>query len=506
MLLQKTTKTVLSSEDILKYISDYEAKTVPHLTDLWEYYKGKNVKILARKPPDQNNPDNKIVVSYARKLITTWTGYGARPKYITYKANIKKTSEEIEEDENIVEVKLEEPTEKIYTNEIQNIYNANNETIKTNRAWRNIGIFGMAYELLYIDSDTDITDTEMPNKVMPKFITVDPREMIVLYDYSPEPKIVCGIRYYKLEDDTYKVEVYYNDHTETYIRKRKDQLSKDWVLVRDQPNTINPYKKVPIITYYLGNEMQSIFENILSLIDAYDVLFSDSMNEFDRFAFAYLIMKKFGLTSPTDKKDPVKSADTIKQVKRRRVFEHLDKDADIRFLTKDIPTAFIEYMGKQLREQIHLQSHIPDFTLLTGALSGAAIDRLLFDFENLVSSAEADFDTGLIKRGEMITDLMISLKRMPNDYDFSTMINIQHKRNLPLDRNSFAQLSLTLSSAGYSRRMIVSQMPEDMVPDVEQELREEKKEQLAMIGSENLFNEGMPIEDEENIEEKEETT
>jgi hypothetical protein len=63
------------------------------------------------------------------------------------------------------------------------------------------------------------------------------------------------------------------------------------------------------------------------------------------------------------------------------------------------------------------------------------------------------------------------------------MINISHKRNLPLDRNSFAMMAVQLVNGGFSRRMIVSQMPEDMVPDVEAELKEEKEEQDALTGT-----------------------
>jgi SPP1 family phage portal protein len=498
MVLQKTSKIVLTSDDILKYIEDYECKTVPHLNDLWEYYKGKNVSITNRKATDPNNPNNKVIISYGRKIITTYTGYGYRPKYITYKPNIKKTEEEINNDEmndpNYIEP---DPVEKVFTNEIQIIFNTNNEHIKTNRAGRNLAIFGFGYELLYIDSEYD--NKELNNKVVPKFFTVDPREMICLYDYSPEPKIIVGIRYYKIDDLTYKVEVYYKDRTERYIRY-KEKSNNKWLLKPDENSvSINMFTEIPIIAFYRGDEMQSVIENILTTIDSYDVLMSDSMNEFDRFAFAYMLFKKLSLTNPIDKKDPTKMAEALKDLKRRRVFEGLDKDADVKFLTKDIPTAFIEYMSKQLRDQIHAQSHVPDFTTLTGALSGAAIDRLLFDFENLVSSDEADFDCALIQRGKLITDLLIKLNRIPQDSDFATMINISHKRNLPLDRNSFAMMAVQLVNGGFSRRMIVSQMPEDMVPDVEAELKEEEEEQNAMTGGDNLFGniETQPSEDEQ---------
>jgi SPP1 family phage portal protein len=501
MVLQKTSKTVLSSEDILAYIEDHEIKTVPHLNDLWEYYKGKNVKITKRLNPNPNNPDNKIIVSYGRKIINTNTGYGYRPKYITYKPNIKKTEKEINNDEsddpNYI---APDPIEKVFTNEIQIVYNSNNEHIKTNRAGRNMAIFGFSYELLYIDSE--YSKDELSIKAVPKFFTVDPREMIALYNYDPEPKIVIAIRYYKMIDTEYKVEVYYKDRIEKYIRYTDKANQTKWLLKSDGGNAPNYYSEVPVILFPRGDEMQSIIENVLSLIDAYDVLMSDSMNEFDRFAFAYLIMKKFGLSSPIDKKDLTKINQTVKNLKQSKVFENLDKDADIKFLTKDIPTAFIEYMARKIKEEIHLQSHVPDFTQLTGALSGAAIDRLLFDFENLVSSDEADFDVALIQRGKLITDLLLKLNRVPKDSDFATMINISHKRNLPLDRNSFAMMAVQLVSGGFSRRMIVSQMPEDMVPDVEAELEEEKEEQEAMIGFENI-NEPIeePLDEETNLEE-----
>ena len=475
MVLQKTSKTVLTNDDILKYISDYETKTIPHLNDLWEYYKGKNVKILSRKAPDQSNPDNKIVISYARKIINTYTGYAYRPKYISYKPNTK-----TEDDENVEESNTDQPLsiEENFTNELKKLFDVNNEHVKTNRAGRNTGIFGLSYEILYIDSD----DSTGSIKAIPKFFTVDPRELICIYNFEPEPDIIIGIRYYMMDDPTkYKVDVYYQDHIEHYIRYKKDANSITWLLMQDEiPSEINPFGEVPIVAYYMGDEMQSIFENVLSLIDAYDVLFSDSMNEFDRFAFAYLIMKRISLTNPIDKKDPVKSNNALKELKRRRIFEGLDKDADIKFLTKDIPTAFIDSIGTKLREQIHIQSHVPDFSgdRMAGA-SGIAIQRLMFDFENLVSSAEADFDIGLNRRIDLICNVLAILGKDGGH----EMVTIQHKRNMPVNNKEFADTALTMMQAGFSRRAIIGIMPEDIIPDIEKELEYEQEEQQQMLGS-----------------------
>jgi len=485
MELQKTDSAHLSNEDILTYISNYESQVVPHLTTLWNYYRAKNEKISQRKTPDANNPDNKIIVPYGRKIITTFTGYGYRPRYITYKANVEQI---IDANGNVVE--QQDPIEEKYMKEIQQIFDKNNEHIKTSRAGRNTGIFGLSYELLYIDKEINVEKISI--KAEPKFFTVDPREMIVLYDYSPEPKIVIAIRYYKTSANKYNVEVYYKTTIETYTRIRKDNAT-DWELtIAGKPYT-NFFGEVPVVAYYMGDEMSSIIEPVLPLIDALDVLYSDSMNEFDRFAFAYLIMKKFGLTDPTTKKDPSKMSQALSLLKRRRVFEYLPADADIKFLTKDIPTAFIQYMQQSIKEQIHIQSHVPDFTSpqMASGVSGIAIQRLLFLFENLVSSAEADFDVGLLRRIELLTLVLTALKRATGTTD---MITISHKRNTPVNLMEFAQTSATMKQAGLSRYLCADIWPDDIIPNVEEELARQDEDMEAMVGS-NPFESVMPEEE-----------
>lgn len=479
MQIMKTEKETLTESEILDVIWNYEKKEVPELDKYWEYYKGKNVSIIKRKKADPNNPDNKLIVSYGRKLINTYTGYGYRPRYISYHPNIK--IEDIDFEDESDEKESTSSVEKYYLSQIKAIFEVNNEHIKTNRAGRNTAIFGLSYEVLYIDREFDIYDKDFYLKAVPKFFTVDPRELILLYDYDPEPKPKIGIRFFKMDSvNKYKVEVYYKDEIIEYLRERKDEYDNTWTLTRIQSYP-NYFEEIPIIAYYMGDEIQSIMSNVLTLIDAYDVLFSDSMNEFDRFAFAYLVMKKISLTNPIDKKDPTKFSSILELIKKRRVFEGLDKDADIKFLTKDIPTSFIQYMAKEIREQIHIQSHIPDFTneKMNGA-SGIAIQRLMFDFENLVSSAEADFDIGLYNRIALITHVM---KKLKNDfYGSPEMIRINHKRNVPLNTLEFAQTAMIMSNAKFSRRAIVGIMPEDIIPNVEKELQYEKEEEENLLG------------------------
>ena len=59
-------------------------------------------------------------------------------------------------------------------------------------------------------------------------------------------------------------------------------------------------------------------------------------------------------------------------IKSQRMFEHLGKDGFVKFLTKDIPTNFFQFMKDWIKQEIHQQTHIPDFLDMSGGqLTGA---------------------------------------------------------------------------------------------------------------------------------------
>jgi len=229
---------------------------------------------------------------------------------------------------------------------------------------------------------------------------------------------------------------------------------------------------VPVIAYYSGDDMMGVFEPVIPLIDDYDLLTSDSMNEFDRFAAAYLILKKMFLVDPQAKKDPFSFSQALAMLRRKRVFENVPDTGDVKFLTKDIPTAFIHEMFTILDAQIHKQSHVPDFTVATG-LSGDAVERLIFDFENVVSAIEAGINTGLMQR------IMLIAKSL-GDEDMAWDVTIAHKRNLPQSLEMYTNAAVRMKQAGFSARSIADLMPDDVIPDVDAELAEQESERQAM--------------------------
>jgi SPP1 family phage portal protein len=458
MNYRKTNFEHLDAKQIEKFITEHYAEC-QRLTKLWDYYKGNNTKILSKPKVQEGNPDNRTPVPFGRKIITTFTGYAYRPKYITYKTEEK---------------------DQTYFKQLMENFKLNNEPIKTAMDGRNTGIFGLSYELVYVD--TEIGE-ELTKEAVPRFFYVDPREIILLYDYSPEPKKKIGIRYYPITDDWFKVEVYYKETVEVFDRKREAN-SNEWVITPDleRPMYMNFFQDVPIVPYYFGDDCLGIIQPVIPLIDDYDDLISGSIIEFDRFANAYLRLVKMGIGGrnpvPNGGQPDNQAWQWLARLRKSRVFENLESKEDVSFLTKDIPKDFVEWMEKTLAKQIHTQSSVPDFAQFTD-VSGAAIERLMFDFENVVSSAEADFDTGLYERIRLINKIWETTKSVQTQ-DPGTIV-ITHKRNVAFDLKELAETANIMKQAGFSAEVIADIMPDQVVPDVEEELKRQAAEREAMI-------------------------
>lgn len=441
-----TDKTILTTDDIEDFIQEYQFKYIPQMTKMWQYYLGKNSKILSRPEID---PDNKTPFAYGRKIVNTFTGYGYRPGYIDYRPSDRADNK--------------------YIDTLNNIFRMNHEIIKTERAGRNTAIFGVAYEIHYIDSAIDPIGL---NKVaVPRFYSADPRQVILIYDKSPEPKKYFGIHYTAETSSKFRVEVFGKGIVTTYSRINNG--SGKWVY-EELGSEAHFYGDVPITPYYMGDEKQGLIEPVCRLIDDYDILISDSMIEFSRFANAYLRMVGMSLGDPTGQ-NPKMLKQAINKIRFTRIFDRLKDKEDVSFLTKDIPKEFIDYMTTLLSDQIHTQSHVPDFSSskFSGALSGAAIKRMLFDFENVVSSAEADFDMGLYDRITLITNILENTSQPIGDPE---SVVIRHRRNIPLDEKDSADVAVVMRNVGISMETTLDNMPREMIPNVEEELKRQEEE------------------------------
>ena len=415
----------LTKENVAAILNAHQAEEV-RMNKLGKYYLGQN-EILSRTLTDTSKPNNRIVHSYGNYITDTVVGYFMGTP-VNYSAK----------DESAADLALN----------LKEIFELNDEAEQNVELAKNSSKFGVAYELAYLDEEANI-----------RFKYVDPIYCIPIFDNTLEEEIIYFIRYY-IESylgtqATHIVEIYDKDRVVSY-RKENEQLNYFGEILHN-------FGMVPVSIYYNNEDMIGDYELVISQIDAYDKLNSDSVNDFEQFADAYLVLKGMEGTETED----------IAAMKRNRVLL-LGQDAAAEWLTKSINDTYFQNTIKTIDTDIHKFAQVPAMSDASfgGNLSGIAIKYKLMGLENKVAIKERKFKKGLQRRIELITNI---LNLMGAAYDYRE-IEISFKRNIPANDLEAADMVNKIWGL-VSDETAISQLP--FVEDAAAEL-ETKSKQMDM--------------------------
>lgn len=413
--------TTLTATMISDYINKFETREKYNLIKSYNYYSGRQ-DIMNKTTIDKFKPCNRIVTNYCYNIVQNYLGY------ITGK-DVKYSSQ----------VDIED---------IQNVLNYNDVKTTDSELLRNALIYGIAYELCYIDED-----------IKERFKVIDSRECFAIYDNTLNQELVAVIRYYPVDCyDVTKgsiVEVY--DSIETTIYKCNSSFSG--LEMSDRfPNYFN---QVPVSVFTLNPEVESVFNKIVTLQDAYNNLLSSEVDDFQAFCDAYLVLKG---ARPDD--------DSLSKMTENRVLL-IDPDADASYLSKSINDTQIENLLKNINDTIHKIANSPDFNDdKFMAQSGVAMRFKLVGFENCSASIVANMTKSLQKRIE----LLCSVFTLTNGEEMWRDIEITFTRNLPVDMNETATMVNSLRGV-VSNKALLSQI--SFITDVNQEMENMKEQNAA---------------------------
>ena len=377
---------------------------------------------------DSTKPNNKIANSYASYITDTLVGY-FMGKPVSYNAD----------DDKVLE-------------ELNMIFEYNDEADENIELAKNASIYGVAYEMLYM-SEEEV-----------RFKSLDPKQCIPIFDDTIDSNLLAFIRYY----DNYDV---VQDKTITII-----ELITDTTITRYQCGNnyndftlLDSYKHyfgmVPIAIFKNNEEELGDFETVISLIDAYDKLESDSLNDFEYFVDAYLAL--YGFTAePED----------IQQMKENRVLL-MDEGTSAQWLTKNVSDNNIENIKNRIDADIHKFAKCPNMAdkEFASNASGVAIKFKLLGTENKVSIKERKFKRGLQQRLELLATINGVLS---DGFDWRS-IDIVFSRNIPSNDTDIANMVNTLSGI-VSEETLLAQLP--FIENVQDEIerldadREKNKE------------------------------
>ena len=428
--------------DLLRKILDKFNTTESKKRKRWKnYYDGK-MDILKKTYKDPSKPCSHIVTNLCKVVADTYCGYIAG-KPVTYTSN-----------DNI--------------DDIQEVINYNDDESQNINWLMNALIYGVGYELHWIDSDAQ-----------ERYSQINPLNAIAIHAASLDNELLYFIRWYDVSDfddsDLLCVEVY-----DAYTKKTYHchGLVGALEFISEEPHAFND---VPVSVFYLNEQEESIFNQAMSLNDAYNELQSSEVDDYSSFCDAYLVL----IGTDAEKED-------IAEMKENRVLV-LPEGANAQYLIKQSNDTQITNMLENIKKNIFKVTCAPDMSDENFmAQSGVAIKYKLVGFENKASAIVTNFTKAIQRRIELICNIL-HLKASDTVW---RDVNINFVRNLPQDLTETISLVNSLKGS-VSDATLLSQIP--FVTDVQAEIeavREQKEKEASLYN----FNVNFDDNDESNVE------
>lgn len=424
-------ETNLNAELIYKLIRKH-ANEREDLRKLKRYYIGEH-SILEHKRRNPNAPNFKTVANHAKDIADTATGYFLGSP-ITYN--------------NTGESDLE-PLLVAFDN-------AEVDQVDTQNAL-NMAIYGRAYEYIYVKEGLNELDSA----------SLDVENTFIVYDDSIERRPLFAAYYYEIKDDTkdtktYQAEVFtknlhyhiiLSDSSGSYVKK-----------LDVEPHHLG---QIPIIEYKNNNFAIGDYEQQISLIDAYNSLMGNRVNDKEQAVESILVLYGAQLA------DNLEDAREAMRILAEEGLLELPTDAKADFLKNALDESATEILRKAIKEDIYTFSHVPNLTdeNFAGNSSGVAMEYKLLGLEMITKVKEANYKRGLRQRISIFAKYM-GLQQIALD---ANSIVPQFSRGLPKNLLELSQVINNLEGK-VTLRQLISLLPFVEDPDAELEGLEEEKE------------------------------
>lgn len=434
-----------SAEDLLNDLEELEAMIehhmtyqVPRLKILNDYYLGKNSYIYnVERRIDKEKSDHRLSHNFARYISQFIQGYLV--------GNPIKISHEDE--------KLTEAIEEI--NLLNDADTVNEDLVL------DLSKYGRAYELeVRTDDDED------------RFYLSDVTETFVIYSDTIDMKPIGAVRYVTNQDKdgaiTIKVTLYTSDKVYTFKQTKADEVNLEHDTDED-----HRYDEVPIIEYQNNRFRQGDYENVISLIDAYDSAQSDTANYMTDLNDALLVI--IGRLNIDD--------DNLGKTLREANAAHLEpavtstgqsENVSVGYEYKQYDVQGTEAYKKRIMEDIHKFSNTPNMNdeNFASNTSGVAMKYKLFGLEQARASKENLFSKGLRKRYKLIANVKGAISEFDSDIDLNKL-TITFTPNFPeateTELDAFSKAGGELSQETLLSTLSFIDSPQDELERIENE-------------------------------------
>lgn len=403
------------------FINKHQQLVTARFLPLENMYKG-NHEILRMEEKPLNKPDNRIVMNFAKYIVDTLNGY-----FLTIPIKINHESDE-------------------YMAKLQDILDFNNIDDEQYELSKDMSIFGVGYEMLYLDEEA-----------RENILHLSPKETFVIRDNSIRKRIRYGVHYYRDEENKLKG-TFSDDQKIYYFEEGKNGL----YISEEYPHY---FGDCPIDEWRENEECQSAFESVYTMINQVNKVISEKANDVDYFADAYL--KVIGVELEEKVLSKLRDSRIWNLYKTSNEIDGTTPDVD--FLSKPDADQTQENLLDRLEEKIYQLSMVPNLSDENfGTSSGIALSYKLEGLDNICKTKERKFTAGLIRRYKMLCNL-------PNWHDKEAYkgITYQFTRNAPKNVLEEAQVVNSLNGL-VSKETALSYL--SIVDNAKEELEKMDKE------------------------------
>ncbi|MCD8047692.1 MAG: phage portal protein [Clostridiales bacterium] len=189
----------------------------------------------------------------------------------------------------------------------------------------------------------------------------------------------------------------------------------------------------PVIAYENNAERQGDFEQIMSLIDAYDDLMSSRLTDKRRFVDALLVF--FGMTLAPGEEE---------KLLRERFIDGAPLDARAEYIQKAFDEAGVQVLADSLVQEMHKMTLTVDMSdeQFSGNASGQALKLKLLTMEQLVQGKMRQMERGLRGRFELYSHwLAVNGEMAPVS---AAEVDVVFTRNLPINESETVDMVIRL--------------------------------------------------------------
>ena len=337
-------------------------------------------------------------------------------------------------------------------------------------------VYGKGVELCYADGEA-----------RPRTAEVNPLTGFVVYDNTVEHKPLFGVMITPktdaaLRETGKRITVYTAAETIEYDRTNT-------AVTGGAQRTAHYFGGVPMVEYWNNAQETGDFEPVASLINAYDEMQSDRVNDKQQFTDAIMVLKGVGSLGADDTDEAVdpEDADAVTDVKIKENLSPSERlrytrtlflpgdGADADYITKPDSESGNELLRKSLADDIHKFSFVPNLTdeKFAGVSSGVAMRYKLLGLEEVTKIKERWFREALRTRLRLFLNFLGKKGAAALDVD---KIQITFSRSLPVNELEIAQ-ELQAYRDIVPDELLLAQVP--FVEDADKALEMLQKEKAA---------------------------